>query len=267
MTETEQIKKAVDGDKDALSELVTGVQRDLYNLAVRMLWHPQDAEDATQEIIIKIITKLSTFEGKSSFKTWSWRIAINHLLNTRKRRAEKDNISFEEMAQDLDTFLADDSLSVEDEVQQKLLVEEAKIGCMQAMLLCLKRDERLAYIMGEIFGITDSEGAIMFDVSPSAYRKRLSRARQGIRTFMNNKCGLYNPDNPCRCSRRVQTAIIQKRVNPDNLLFADEGENQAVLDGIAQMEKIERAGALYKTHPAYQSPDFLEKVLDLTNFG
>ena len=190
MAEAGQIKKAIDGDKDALSGLVIGVQKELYNLALRMLWHPEDAEDATQEIIIKIITKLSTFEGKSSFKTWAWRIAINHLLNTRKRRAEKDNISFEEMTQDLDTFLADDSLPVEDKVQQKLLVEEAKIGCMQAMLLCLKRDERAAYIMGDVFGITDAEGASMFDVSPAAYRKRLSRARQHIRTFMDNNCGI-----------------------------------------------------------------------------
>lgn len=266
MTEAEQIKKAVGGDKDALSKLVSNIQKELYNLSVRMLWHPEDAEDATQEIIIKIITKLSTFEGKSSFRTWAWRIAINHLLNTRKQRAEKESMSFEEMAQDLDTFLADDTLPVEDEVQQKLLVEEAKIGCMQAMLLCLKRDERSAYIMGDVFGITDSEGANIFDVSPAAYRKRLSRARQRIRNFMDSNCGLYNPDNPCRCSRRVQTAIIQKRINPDNFLFASEGENQTILDGIAQMEKIERAGALYKTHPTYQSPDFLKKVLDLTNF-
>jgi RNA polymerase sigma factor (sigma-70 family) len=267
MTEQEQISAALKGDKTALETLITDVQSDLYNLAVRMLWHPQDAEDATQEIIIKLITKLSTFAGKSSFKTWAWRIAINHLLNIRKRRAEQDNLSFEDMAQDLDTFLADDKLPVEDEVQQKLLIEEAKIGCMQAMLLCLKRDERAAYILGDILGITDKEGAIVFEISASAYRKRLSRARQRIRDFMQNKCGIYDPENPCRCSRRVKTAIVHQRINPDKFLFAQDGENQKVLDGIQMINEVERVGALYKTHPQYQSPEFLQKVLDFTDLN
>lgn len=266
MTETEQITAAINGDKEALSDLILSVQTDLYNLAVRMLWYPQDAEDATQEVIIKIMTKLSTFQGKSTFKTWAWRIAINHLLNTRKQRAEHENITFEDMAIDLDTFLADEALPVEDTVQHKLLIEEAKIGCMHAMLQCLKRDERAAHIMGDIFGITDSDGAILFNISPAAYRKRLSRARQRIRAFMNQNCGLYDPNNSCRCSKRVQTAIVQKRIKPDKLHFAQAGENQAILEGIAQIEEIERASALYKTHPRYQSPDFLKDVLNLNNF-
>jgi RNA polymerase sigma factor (sigma-70 family) len=53
-----------------------------------MLYHPQDAEDATQEILVKILTRLSSFEGRSSFRTWLYRIAVNHLLNIRRSRVE-----------------------------------------------------------------------------------------------------------------------------------------------------------------------------------
>ena len=149
------------------------------------------------------------------------------------------------------------------EVEQKLLIEEAKIGCMQAMLLCLKRDERAAYIMGEIFGISDQEGAAIFDIQPATYRKRPSRARQRIHVFMNQKCGLHNPANSCRCSKRVQTAIIQQRIDPQNLLFAHDGNSEIIFEGIAKMKEIERAGALYRTHPTYDTPAVLERILDI----
>lgn len=263
MTEIEQIQLAVNGDKDALEQLILSVQGGLYNLAVRMVWHPQDAEDASQEIMIKIITKLSTFQGNSSFRTWAWRIAINHLLNMRKKHTEQQDFNFDDFAIDLDNFVADNSLPVDRQVEQKLLIEEAKIGCLQAMLQCLKRDERAAYIVGEIFGVTDKEGATIFDIQPAAYRKRLSRARQRIHEFMNRKCGLYNPTNPCRCSKRLNTAIVHKRLDPNNLLFAKDGDDEEKLQAIAKIDAVDRASALYRTHPTYDVPEILQRVLNI----
>jgi len=68
----------------------------IYNIAVRMLHHPQDAEDATQEILIKVLTRLSPFEGRSSFRTWLYRIVVNHVLSMKRgrRRASIDFASF-----------------------------------------------------------------------------------------------------------------------------------------------------------------------------
>ncbi len=83
------IPKAREGDKEALEGLIRGVQDGVYNLAVRILWHPEDAEDATQEILIRVIVHLNSFRGDSSFFTWVYRIASNHLLRTKKCRAEQ----------------------------------------------------------------------------------------------------------------------------------------------------------------------------------
>lgn len=58
-----------------------------------MLYHPQDAEDATQEILVNILTRLSCFEGRSSFRTWLYRIAVNHLLNIRRARVKNPAIN------------------------------------------------------------------------------------------------------------------------------------------------------------------------------
>ncbi len=66
-----------------------------------MLYHPFDAEDASQEILLKIITHLGTFRGESAFSTWMYRVAANHLLTIRKRRAENEAMSFEEYQESL----------------------------------------------------------------------------------------------------------------------------------------------------------------------
>lgn len=261
MKQHEQIEAAINGDKDALDELIADVYDDIYNLAVRMLWHPDDAADATQEVMIKIITKLSTFRQESSFRTWSWRIAVYHLLNVRKSRAEEKNLTFDFLADELDTLADDETLPVEIAVERKLLIEEAKIGCMQAMLLCLTRDERAVYILGEVFNLAHDEGALIFDITPAAYRKRLSRARQHIQAFMQRRCGLFNADNPCRCFKRIQIAIDQHHIHPDRLLFAQEGENEELMMQIASIDEIQRAGALYRTHPKYRSSEVLQQVL------
>jgi len=64
------IKNAIQGDRQALEGLIVSVQDLVYNLALKMLLFPEDAKDASQEILIRVITHLSTFKGKSSFKTW-----------------------------------------------------------------------------------------------------------------------------------------------------------------------------------------------------
>ena len=97
------VKIAKEGDKNALEELVRQIKDKIYGLALRMLYYPADAEDATQEILIKIITHLDRFEGRSRFSTWAFRIASNHLLTTRQRRAERYKYSFEFFEQMIDS--------------------------------------------------------------------------------------------------------------------------------------------------------------------
>src|SRR5580704_4560573 len=80
------VLRARSGDRQALEDLVHRHQAWIYNIAVRMLHHPQDAEDATQEILIKVLTRLASFEGRGSFRTWLYRIVVNHVLNMKRGR-------------------------------------------------------------------------------------------------------------------------------------------------------------------------------------
>jgi len=242
----------------------------VYGVALRFLWHPQDAEDATQEILIRVITGLGGFRGDSGFRTWVYRVACNTLLTLRKQRMEQRSISFEEFAEDLVRGLSDDPLEVEHDVEQELLLEEVKIGCTLAMLLCLDRNHRLAYILGEIVELDHHEAAEVLEITPAAFRKRLSRARASITSFMTSRCGLVNPANACRCRRRVATAIDLGRVHPAKLLFASSLDHAKrfpqVLVKIRRLEEIRRVAALYRSHPDPKPSEafvsWLRKVVD-----
>jgi len=83
----ELVHLSKDGSPAALEEMVVRHQAWIYNLALRMVHRPEDAKDATQEVLIKLFTRLSTFDGRSSLRTWLYRIVINHLLNMKRSRA------------------------------------------------------------------------------------------------------------------------------------------------------------------------------------
>jgi len=221
-------------------------------LALRFLWHPEDAEDAAQEILIRVVTGLEGFRGDCAFRTWVYRVACNALLSLRSKRMEQRALGFEEFAADLAQGLSEVP-PPENGAEQAMLLEEIKVGCTLAMLLCLDRSHRLAYILGEIMELEHGEAAVALEISAAAYRKRLSRARQEINSLMLARCGLARPENPCRCRRRIPGAIELRRLDPDRLLLASSLEQARrfpqVLAEIRRLEEARRAAALYRSHP------------------
>ena len=219
--DAELVRLVKQGDRGALEAVIERHRPWIYNVAMRMVYLPQDADDATQEILIKVVTSLSSFERRSSLRTWLYRIAVNHLLNMRRTRAEEVGYTFDRYAEGLDSapdLELPDPSTVPADVQ--LLVDEARIGCSMGMLLCLDRGQRLVYVLGEIFGVTDVVGAELLEVSRDTFRQRLSRARRDLHEFMDRKCGLVNTANPCRCARKTQAFINAGFVDPAKLLFA-----------------------------------------------
>ncbi len=262
------VAQAQAGSRDALELLVTRHQAWIYNIVLRMIYLPQDAEDITQEILIKLITKLSTFEGRSSFRTWLYRIAVNHVLNMKRTRGEERGWTFDAFATDLNGARdgeLPDPRTVPADVQ--LLVDEAKIGCTSGMLLCLTREQRLVYILGEIFGVPDVTGAELLDISRDNFRQKLARARRDLHQFMDGQCGLVNAANPCRCAKKTQAFIEAGYVNPRNLLFATH-RTARVRDVAARthedLEALDAAYAeIHRDHPFHSSPDFVASLRKL----
>lgn len=184
-----------------------------------------------------------------------FRVAVNYLLDVRKSRMEAQEYSFARFGRELDENLAAPNEPADD----ALLLEEIKIGCTLGMLLCLDRPHRLAYILGEILELDHKEAAAALDITSSAYRKRLSRARAKLVAFMRAKCGLFERANPCRYRRRVRHAIGTGRIDPALPIFARDRakarEFPSVLADIRQLEEDQRAAAVYRSHTVPLAPD------------
>lgn len=267
------VDRAREGDPEALEEIVRAIQDRVYGLAMRMLGHPQDAQDAAQEILVKIVTHLSAFRRESTFTTWAYRIAANHLLTTRKRRQEMMGLTFAHIGELIDAGLALSEGMVAPEGDLRLLAEEIKIGCTQAMLLCLDREHRLAYILGEIFETNSNEGAAILDITPEAFRQRLARARKIMRAFLAEKCGLVNPASPCRCERQVAPALAAGKVKPAALVFAthpvrDHRQKAVANRRVKELHALNRSAALFRSHPDYAAPQaFVAAIRRLIDSG
>jgi uncharacterized protein (TIGR02246 family) len=260
------VRMAKDGDRDSLEWLARRHSPWIYNIALRMLGHPDDAQDASQEILVKVITRLSTFEGRSSFRTWLYRIALNHLLTMKRLHRERWTFeAYGRVLEELPEHELVDSSAPSADVQ--VWLEEAKIGCTTGLLLCLDREQRLIYILGDIFGVSDRLGAELLDVSRENFRQKLSRARRDLQSFAQDKCGLINPANSCRCTRKTKAFIEAGYVNPQNLLFVREHVQAvrdvapAVYDGLEEADR--QYAELHRAHPFQVPPDFVARLRSL----
>lgn len=244
---------AAGGDRAALEELLGRYHGFVHNLAVRMLYDRRDAEDATQEILLKLATRLAGFRGESALRTWVWRVAANHLLSCRRGRVEEVVHDLECYGRALDALVDEAAPGPEEEA----LVREARIGCTVGMLLCLEREQRLAFVLGEIFGATDAEGADALGISRDGFRQRLSRARRQLQAFLAGRCGLADPANPCRCARKTRAFVRAGIVDPARLQFTAAHRARVEEVAPARADALGRAAALgrpWREHPFFEPP-------------
>lgn len=266
------IDAALNGSRHSLEQIIYRHQAWIYNIALRMVFYPQEAEDITQEVLIKIITKLSTFRKESSFRTWVYRIVVNQVLNMKKTLGEEKHASnFDEYWKIIEN-VPDKDLPLQEnyDVEMRTIVNEVKVSCMSGMLLCLDREQRLIYILGAIFQVTDKVGAQIMDISRDNFRQKLSRARKQLFGFMHNKCGLMNKSNPCSCEKKTRVLVESGYVNPKKLLF---NVNYVHSVESASQEKtqrfddlmVESSQKLFRDTPFQEPPDFVLALREILN--
>lgn len=248
------IDQAAAGDKAALETLLTDVQDMVFNLSLRMLGTIADAEDASQEIIIKVMTHLSTFKKESSFSTWVFRIAVNHLKNYQKHMFAQRPLSFEFYGEDIAGGREADIPDMTQGVDQRLLEEELKLSCTNVMLQCLDREDRCIFILGTMFQVDSRIAGEILDMTPEAYRKRLSRIRGKVAEFLDTYCGLSGK-GMCNCKRRINYAIATHRLNPQNREYSalESGENDVIHSFKNAMEKIDDLSLVFANMPFYRA--------------
>ena len=208
------VERALEGDRGALRQLVERHQPFVYNIALKMFGRREDAQDLTQEVFVKVITSLKTFRNESALRTWLYRVTVNHFLKTRRRAMELSVDDFESYFDQIAAVPDDPSESASEET-----VEELRLRCTSGMLMCLDRDQRITFILGAMFGVSDQVGAEVLAISPGNFRVRLHRARSDLYNWMNERCGLVNAANPCRCRKKTLGYMKLGVVDPERRMF------------------------------------------------
>jgi RNA polymerase sigma-70 factor (ECF subfamily) len=181
------VKKAGRGDPEAAERLILKYQNRIYNAILKICANTDDAAELTQETFVKIIENLDKFEGRSSFYTWAFRIAVNLTLNHCRRdgklaiRSLDDDAEYNEQTkQVLKDLLADDKSPDPAAVVQNKELCAIVIGAM------MKLDEahRAVIVLRDIEGMNYAQIAEVLDIKLGTVRSRLSRARSNLREIM-----------------------------------------------------------------------------------
>jgi RNA polymerase sigma factor (sigma-70 family) len=267
-TDEALLARARSDDREALAALLGRHQRWVFNIALRMLYDHADAEDATQEILIKVLKALPSFRGESKLSTWLYRIAVNHILNVKKQKwaAAEAVCSFADAAAglrqvpDLDP---PDPATVP--VPFEILVEEAKTSCVMGTLLCLDGRQRLVFILGTVFGVSDEVGAEVVGVTPANFRQILSRARRDLYEYLRGNCSLVEPGNACKCARKTRAYVQGGFVDPRKLRFTPSHLRRIrdVVDERAEEVReayVKVADDVFRDHPFCEPSEQVEKL-------
>lgn len=266
------IENSLSGKTSALEELIQIFQPKVFSLALKFLWNPEDAEDATQEILVKVITNLGGFRKESKLSTWIYRIASNHLINLQKSKMERRKVHLrvirEELHKTQSPYNPDFHLPIhlhEEEPSPKVseLVLHVQVACTYAMLQGLTRPYRMAYLLGEVFQTSSEEGASVMGIRQETFRQKLSRARKQMETFLGKECSLTHANNPCQCTNRITYATKAGRIKTYLKLSEQmklDGRWKVIKPMMADTSKIRKAAEVFRNHP-----EFLPKKNQLEN--
>src|SRR5689334_5497110 len=247
----ELVEAARSGDREALNAVLEALIDDVYGLALRMTANVADAEDAAQEVMIKVVTRLDSFRGEASLRTWAYRVAVRHLLDRRKSRVESLALDFARFGADLLEGLEEPGRA-----EDRSLSEEVKLGCTLAMLTCLDREQRVAFVLGDVFDLPGALAADIAGTSEEVYRQRLSRARKQLEAFTTSFCSIVQPGAPCSCERRVRRAIELGRIERCLLTLSGHRRHAAQAQ-VKEMESLHATAALFRVDPQFAAPEAL----------
>jgi RNA polymerase sigma-70 factor, ECF subfamily len=169
------------GDPAAFARLVRQHEGMVFNVAARLLGDGEEARDVAQEVFLQVYRMLGRFEGRSSLKTWIYRIAVNQCHNRRRfwqrRRRDREDALDEGLAATATLpGLAGAGRSPYDEA-----LRQERARRVQAALLQMSFEHRAVLVLREVEGLTCEEVGLALGIPEGTVKSRLSRAREAMR--------------------------------------------------------------------------------------
>lgn len=178
--EGELLRKAKAGDMAAFEELILRHEKIVYNLALRMMKHEEDARDISQEVFLKAYRSLPHFDERSAFSTWLYRITHNTCIDEIRRRKGKQSYSLEEEMEGEDGSMQRQIADTGDTPEGSILRAEQKKEILAALDM-LSAEHRAVIILRDVKGFSYEEIAEIAGVSLGTVKSRISRARNQLK--------------------------------------------------------------------------------------
>ena len=180
------VEQSRKGDVDAFEELIKDYKKSAYNIALRVLRNVEDAEDASQEALIKVYKNIQSFNMQSTFKVWMYRIVVNTCLDF-KRKKSINAVSIDENIDlggnnEIHREIADDSGNPDALVEKNFnskLVNDA--------VNKLDEDYKTIIVLRDIQGFSYSEIAEILSCNLGTVKSRLNRARKSLKEILENE--------------------------------------------------------------------------------
>lgn len=180
LKERDLIRKAKQGDMHAFEELILKHEKIVYNLALRMMNHSEDAKDISQEVFLKAYRSLCNFDERSAFSTWLYRITHNTCIDEMRKRKGKQSYSLEEELENEEGSMQRQIADEGDTPEESLLREEQKSEILQA-LGNLSEEHKAAIVLRDVKGLSYEEIAEILEVSLGTVKSRISRGRNQLK--------------------------------------------------------------------------------------
>jgi RNA polymerase sigma-70 factor, ECF subfamily len=177
---TVDLKALKRGDKHAFAQLVETHSDKIYRLALKMLGDEQDAEDVLQEVFIKAYKNIQGFEGRSKVSTWLYRIAINESLMLLRKRKGMTVVIDQEYETD-DGELMPRQITDWCCLPEKELMSSETRHVIDRAIQTLSDANRAAFLLRDVEGLSTQDAAEVLNISESALKVRLMRARMALR--------------------------------------------------------------------------------------
>lgn len=207
-----------------IEDIITQYGTYIYNLSLRLSANPEQANDLVQETFIKAWEHYQEIESQKAIKKWLRTICINEFrMSIRKNK----DISYIENLEDLEhdgNILTTPQLLPQEELIANEEVQKLRDGCFLAMTRKLSNNQRIAFSLVDMFGLSINEVADILELTPKAIKGLLYRARRNLESFFQEHCSFLDIDNPCHCSAWIE--FMKDR----NSLQAEMRQRISVLD-------------------------------------
>lgn len=236
----------------------------LFKVALRITGNPHDAEDVLQDAFMNAYRSFDGFKNRSSVSTWLYRITVNSSLKYIKYRKA---FPVERMALEKGVTVAEFFEGLKDyrQVEDEILYNDMRETCVHMFTECLPVKQRLTFILRVVMNLSVIETSNILEISESAVKTNLYRARESFKQAIDGKCSLINPKFPCKCKLWVNYAVENnKREFISSMPVLNRNENEIVERITGEINFLRKLAVLYDSEYRVTSGEqFVKKVRKL----